>query len=274
MVLASLGVFLATACSTSTSPPPEERPPIPLPPRMDEEPAEKPEPVFEGTLVDGSCVGLIPVDRISIAGFPTVGTDESDRCRREEPDKRTILWTCDQDDGTTVEQHLIKKGEPRGGYQAARLIGTRTRDGKIESSCIYEGRLKLALMTPTVEDVSEVDPGLWTNPYPFEPETVVLRGTLRSEERWGPPNYGETPEQDAIVAVWVLRLPEPITAGTPSTLSEVNTKPVPDVTEVQVQFAEGVEPEPGPVEVTGKLGVKTTGADYLDVVLRESTLRN
>lgn len=127
-------------------------------------------------------------------------------------------------------------------------------------------------MTSRVKEVAEVEPGLWTSPYPFEPEVVMLRGELRREERWGPPNYGETPDQDAKMAVWLLRLPEPITAGTPATVSEVNTKPVLDVTEVQLHFSEGVAPDPGPIEVQAKLGVRMTGADYLGVVLRDAAL--
>ncbi len=72
--------------------------------------------------------------------------------------------------------------------------------------------------------------------YPFEPELVELEGVFEREKHFGPPNYGETPQEDILLTVYVLNLNSPITAGTADTLSELNTVPVTNVKKVQVGF--------------------------------------
>jgi hypothetical protein len=38
------------------------------------------------------------------------------------------------------------------------------------------------------------------------PPVLMLTGNLKSETRWGPPGFGETPEKDSRVVIFVLKL--------------------------------------------------------------------
>mgnify|MGYP005665459679 CR=1 FL=1 len=40
--------------------------------------------------------------------------------------------------------------------------------------------------------------------------STTLQGTLDYRDFYGPPNYGETPEQDRIERAWLLTLEQPI----------------------------------------------------------------
>lgn len=40
--------------------------------------------------------------------------------------------------------------------------------------------------------------------------SIALQGTLDYRDFYGPPNYGETPEQDRIERAWLLTLDQPI----------------------------------------------------------------
>lgn len=40
--------------------------------------------------------------------------------------------------------------------------------------------------------------------------SVTLQGTLEYNDFYGPPNYGETPEQDVVERIWMLALDQPI----------------------------------------------------------------
>lgn len=110
-------LLAATACTPATSPP-KERPSIPLTPRSDEasdDTEESPEPVFEGFLVDGSCFGPLNVSKISVTSFPPEAADTTGRCSHDSVDGRTTKWPCVRDDGTRIQQTLIKKGGSGGG---------------------------------------------------------------------------------------------------------------------------------------------------------------
>ena len=45
---------------------------------------------------------------------------------------------------------------------------------------------------------------------PYEPETVVLTGTVHRAQFYGPPGYGETPKIDAKEGYYLLQLDQPI----------------------------------------------------------------
>jgi hypothetical protein len=45
---------------------------------------------------------------------------------------------------------------------------------------------------------------------PYEPETVVLTGTVQRALAYGPPGYGETPDRDAKEIFYSLQLATPI----------------------------------------------------------------
>ncbi len=110
--------------------------------------------------------------------------------------------------------------------------------------------------------------------FPFEPHQVTLEGLLRAETRLGPPNYGETPDVDQRITVYVLHLSVPITAGTNSSLSELNDSPVPNVDALQVSFlAElrelSVQPH-DPIVLCGVLSKQQLARDFYPIVLREA----
>lgn len=44
----------------------------------------------------------------------------------------------------------------------------------------------------------------------LSPCIVSLTGTLITEIKWGPPNFGETPSQDSKVEIYILELTEPL----------------------------------------------------------------
>ena len=42
------------------------------------------------------------------------------------------------------------------------------------------------------------------------PCLVRVQGTLVKQDRWGPPNFGQTPKEDARVAIYLIRLAQPV----------------------------------------------------------------
>lgn len=76
----------------------------------------------------------------------------------------------------------------------------------------------------------EPGPSHWES---YEPEIVELSGVLTLQERFGPPNYGETPEIDARLTIPVLELSTTLNVrGDPG--SELNIESVEGVREVQL----------------------------------------
>ncbi|MDP1932862.1 MAG: hypothetical protein Q8L60_15530 [Gammaproteobacteria bacterium] len=75
-----------------------------------------------------------------------------------------------------------------------------------------------------------------TEIYPYEPAIVQLQGVLELEEKFGPPNFGEFPETDQRLNIYVLNLIRPIHVGTPDSLSELNDRPIENVSRIQVIF--------------------------------------
>lgn len=114
--------------------------------------------------------------------------------------------------------------------------------------------------------------------YPFEPAIVVVSGVLEKEVKFGPPNYGETPEVDRQVTVYVLKLSTPINVGTNKEAGEVGGgAPVIGVRELQIVFSThslGFERSVGSlVAVSGRLSAQQLGQDFYPIVLREASIR-
>lgn len=82
--------------------------------------------------------------------------------------------------------------------------------------------------TPSLPDKTKT----WLS---YEPEVVELRGRLALADKYGPPNYGESPESDAKVKVPMLRLSDPINVRRDPN-SNLNTESFEDVKEVQLVF--------------------------------------
>ena len=70
---------------------------------------------------------------------------------------------------------------------------------------------------------------------PFEPAVVQLTGTVVMEHVYGPPNFGETPDQDARYIIPVLHLDSAVCVvpGSP-TRAHMNADTVADVRRVQL----------------------------------------
>lgn len=72
--------------------------------------------------------------------------------------------------------------------------------------------------------------GVWVE---YEPALVELKGKLVVVEKFGPPGWGETPDQDMKFKVAILRLAEPVNVqGDPK--SETNMDTFRNVREIQL----------------------------------------
>lgn len=105
----------------------------------------------------------------------------------------------------------------------------------------------------------------------YEPETVRLEGTLAIEPRYGPPNYGETPDIDQKVQVPIVKLAHPIDVCSEPT-AQLNTESFTGISEIQLV----VEPADATtyaslvgqrIAVVGSLSEALTGHHYTKVVL-------
>ena len=105
---------------------------------------------------------------------------------------------------------------------------------------------------------------------PYEPEVVELEGVLEREHRYGPPNYGESPEIDRSLTVYTFSIREPIDVGRPDTLSEVNDSPVREVSKVHVVVSDeacDADLEIGKtVRLRGALSKQTSGHHFYPVL--------
>jgi hypothetical protein len=70
----------------------------------------------------------------------------------------------------------------------------------------------------------------------YEPTVVELKGKLIVLNKYGPPNYGETPHQDQKVRVTVLDISTPVDVlADPG--SELNSETVRNVSQIQMAFS-------------------------------------
>ena len=109
--------------------------------------------------------------------------------------------------------------------------------------------------------------------YPYESKVVELEGVLGQEQRFGPPNYGESPLTDEHLNIYVLNLSSPINVGTEDTFSELNDSQVLDVSKVQVVFLpvakEAVAKLIGKsVVLRGSLSKQISSHDFYPVIFR------
>ena len=106
---------------------------------------------------------------------------------------------------------------------------------------------------------------------------MELEGRLIAEERFGPPNFGETPDIDARVRIVVLRMNDAIdVVGNPADALNATTER--DVVEVQLVFAEApiygdAEFYGKPVSVQGRLFHSFTGHHARKVLMRVLEIR-
>lgn len=105
---------------------------------------------------------------------------------------------------------------------------------------------------------------------PVMPASVRLTGILEETHRLGPPGYGETPEKDAVLTIYVLHLTEPVDvcasriANIPrpavSGVAMIQLNGVPDAATVRRHVGERMS-------VYGRLDRKTWASDFTEVTL-------
>ncbi len=104
---------------------------------------------------------------------------------------------------------------------------------------------------------------------PYEPELVTLSGTLQTEQRYGPPNYGEDPKTDMKMKILVLHLSSPVeTCGEPG--NRVNPDSFNNLQEIQliVEPGQSYDSLVGRMVVAqGALEQATLGPHFTKVVM-------
>ena len=103
----------------------------------------------------------------------------------------------------------------------------------------------------------------------FEPNQVVLVGTLETAEYFGPPGFGESPASDSRESVFLLELERPIAVrGDPT--DELNRDSIDELKRVQLEVS--ASPDPAllgtRVRVTGTLFTAHTGHHHTPAILR------
>ncbi|MBB6250414.1 hypothetical protein [Nitrospirillum iridis] len=109
----------------------------------------------------------------------------------------------------------------------------------------------------------------------YEPAVVELTGTVVVEDHYGPPNFGETPQEDAKLRVPMLRLDASVdVAGDPH--SDTNLSSFEDVDKMQIVLTKGrsVDGFIGKhVTVTGTLTEQLEGGDFTQVLITMKTIK-
>jgi hypothetical protein len=110
----------------------------------------------------------------------------------------------------------------------------------------------------------------------YEPATVTLTGTVRLEQHFGPPNFGENPRTDQRVQVAILVLDAPVDVegnrvapGQPP----LDTTTYRRVQRVQLIGANAATLNGRHVSASGKLFEKIAAGQYTDVLLQVEGLR-
>ena len=105
----------------------------------------------------------------------------------------------------------------------------------------------------------------------FEPNVVHVQGLLELRKEYGPPNFGETPKEDVVIQVPILKPNAPVNVrGDPK--SDINRASAEDVTEMQVlMYAIPVSTHQKYfgtcVSITGTLFTGHTGHHHTDVLI-------
>jgi hypothetical protein len=102
---------------------------------------------------------------------------------------------------------------------------------------------------------------------PYEPETVVLTGTVQRALAYGPPGYGETPRQDTKEIFYSLQLAAPICilGG-----DDFDQPAEPSIRQLQIAFINMPFDRTLPghrVRITGTLFHATTGHQHTKVLI-------
>ncbi len=103
----------------------------------------------------------------------------------------------------------------------------------------------------------------------FEPKQVVLIGTLKTAEYFGPPGFGESPTPDSRESVFLIELERPIAVrGDPT--DELNSRSITELSRVQLEVSANPDPAllGARVRVTGTLFTAHTGHHHTRAVLR------
>lgn len=110
---------------------------------------------------------------------------------------------------------------------------------------------------------------------PLWPTQVSLLGTLRQEQRFGPPSYGETPSKDERVSIALLELPSKL-AVCPDIASSAQGSAVIRVRAVQligrVDSVFVARRTGTKVRVFGTLQHQVRSSDYTDILLRVDSI--
>ena len=107
----------------------------------------------------------------------------------------------------------------------------------------------------------------------YEPDTIVLKGTMQQHTFAGPPNYESVANGDRAERVWVLHLAQPICVSASSDWEKET-----GVSDLQLVFANGRNPygkslRGRKVGVTGTLFRAHTGHHHTKVLLTVSSIK-
>lgn len=107
----------------------------------------------------------------------------------------------------------------------------------------------------------------------YEPAQVKLEGTLTIKQKYGPPNYGETPSTDEKVQVTMLSLSEPVDLQA-DPKSDINNETIRDITEMQLVFGKNTYKRllGRKVVVEGTLFRSHTGHHYTAVLMNVTSI--
>ncbi len=144
----------------------------------------------------------------------------------------------------------------------------------MRAPCVVDVALALGTLACAGATVQTKTPRILTCVH-YDPEIVTLNGKLITVPKYGPPNFGESPETDARLSVPILVLSRPVDVCGDST-SEINTSSFHGVKELQVIFHDSLGARPfldQNVIATGTLFEHHTMNHYTDVLLSLKTIR-
>lgn len=101
----------------------------------------------------------------------------------------------------------------------------------------------------------------------YEPDVVTLRGTVAMEGRYGPPNYGESPDTDQKVTIAVLYLDKAVNVAGKGAPDDPDSETVKDVAAMQIIHPAGIKIGTGCKEITGTLMKGFTAHHYTSVLI-------
>ena len=104
----------------------------------------------------------------------------------------------------------------------------------------------------------------------YEPCVVKLTGQLVTAEEFGPPNFGENPDTDSKVVIYLLKLQKPISVRN-DPQSRINVDSLENVKEIQLEFSRPLQDYrrflKKNIIVRGKLFEAHTGHHYRKVLM-------